>query len=117
MNDHELRLTETNSADDSQGRTWGLDGNLFWYVVGGGFASVVILLLLFSVMRMSLTSSLLIAAPPFVLALTYVFGLRQGRPPGYDVDLLDNWINGSGFALNPLTQPRHPRKSEMEAET
>ena len=29
MKSQELRFTETNSADDSQGKTWGLDGNLF----------------------------------------------------------------------------------------
>ena len=46
---HELRFTETNSADDSAGKTWGLEGNLFWFVAGGAFAAVVTLLLLFSV--------------------------------------------------------------------
>ena len=56
---HELRFTETNSADDSAGKTWGLEGNLFWYLVGGSFASVLTLLLLFSVWRWSL-----LRAPP-----------------------------------------------------
>lgn len=40
MNPHELRFTDTNSADDSKGRTWGLEGNLFWFLAGGTFASV-----------------------------------------------------------------------------
>ena len=48
MKSQELRFTETNSADDSQGKTWGLDGNLFWYIAGGSFVSVITLLLLFS---------------------------------------------------------------------
>jgi hypothetical protein len=30
MKDRDLRFSDTNSADDSGGRTWGLDGNLFW---------------------------------------------------------------------------------------
>jgi hypothetical protein len=34
MSNQLLRLTETNSADDSKGRTWGLEGNLFWYMTG-----------------------------------------------------------------------------------
>ena len=31
----ELRLTDTNAASDSKGRTWGLEGGLFWWLVGG----------------------------------------------------------------------------------
>jgi hypothetical protein len=105
MSDHQLRFTETNSADDSQGRTWGLDGNLFWYVVGGVFAFVVILLLLFSAMHLSLLSSAIVAAVPLTLNLGYVFGLRHGRPPGYDLDIADYWMNGAGFAAHPQAQP------------
>jgi hypothetical protein len=58
MNTSEIRFTDTNSADDSKGRTWGLDGSLFWYVIVGGFASVCIMLLLFSAYRMSFTASI-----------------------------------------------------------
>ena len=54
---HELRFTETNSADDSAGKTWGLEGNLFWFVAGGAFASVLTLLLLFSVWRWPLLNA------------------------------------------------------------
>jgi hypothetical protein len=36
MSSSDLRLTDTNSADDSKGRTWGLEGHLFWYVLGRG---------------------------------------------------------------------------------
>ena len=110
MSDRDLRFTETNSADDSQGRTWGLEGNLFWYVAAGGFVSVVILLVLFSAMRVSLSGSLIVAAIPLALTLVYVFTLRQGKPPGYDVDLLDYWLNGCGCALNPHAQPQNPAK-------
>lgn len=107
MSDSELRLTETNSADDSAGRTWGLEGNLFWHVVAGAFVSVLTLLLCFSALRWSFASSALLAAVPLSLSLIYVFGFRQGKPPGYDRDLLDGWLNGSGITPKHQ-QPPHP---------
>jgi hypothetical protein len=108
MKSQELRFTETNSADDSQGKTWGLDGNLFWYIAGGSFVSVITLLLLFSALRMSFLMASGIAAVPFTLTLAYVFGFRQGKPPGYDVDCFDFWFSGPGFGPNPDQHPKHP---------
>ena len=94
---HELRFTETNSADDSAGKTWGLEGNLFWYLVGGAFSSVLTLLLLFSMWRWSLVSALVPAAVPITITLLYILAFRQGRPPGYDTDLFELWLKGPGF--------------------
>ena len=43
----ELRFTDTNAASDSKGRTWGLEGGLFWWLVGGvGVAITVFFVLL-----------------------------------------------------------------------
>lgn len=108
MSAEQIRFTETNSADDSKGRTWGLDGNLFWFVAGGAFAFVVILLVCFSAMKLSFAFSLLLAAAPLTLCVIYVFTFRQGKPPGYDLDCLDLWLNGSGFGPDLPTQPQHP---------
>ena len=63
MSRSELRLTDTNSADDSKGRTWGLDGSLFWFVLVGVFAFVVILLFLFSTMQRGVLDVLLAWLP------------------------------------------------------
>ena len=94
---YELRFTETNSADDSAGKTWGLEGNLFWFVVGGAFVSVVTLLLLFSVWHWNLLSAVVPAVIPLGLALLYALAFRQGKPSGYDIDLFELWLKGSGF--------------------
>jgi hypothetical protein len=34
---------------------------------------------------------------PLMLSLLYTLALRQGRPPGYDIDLFELWLKGSGF--------------------
>ena len=48
---NELRFTETNSADDSAGKTWGLEGSLFRFLTGGVFDVVIVLLVLFSMLH------------------------------------------------------------------
>jgi hypothetical protein len=108
MTNQTLRLTETNSADDSKGRTWGLEGNLFWYMTGGCFASVMTLLITFSVAKVSFLGSLVFATIPLLLTLLYVYGFRHGKPPGYDTDCLDSWIKGSGFGPDLCRQPGYP---------
>ena len=107
----ELRFTETNSADDSAGKTWGLEGNLFWFIAGGAFGSVVLLLLLFSVSHWTLLSALVPSLVPIGVALLYVFAFRQGKPPGYDIDLFELWLKGRGFG------PETPRESMPSSST
>jgi hypothetical protein len=108
----ELRFTETNSADDSAGKTWGLEGNLFWYLVGGSFASVTTLLLLFSVWHWSLLAALVPAAVPIALTLLYILAFRQGRPPGFDTDLFELWLKGPGFGpAQPSPSTTHTHDS------
>ena len=104
----EIRFTDTNSADDSKGKTWGLDGNLFWYLIGGTFGSVVLMLLLFSAYRLSFIQSVAIAVVPLTLTLVYVFGFRQGKPPRYDIDCLEYWIFGKGFSPQCQMKMQHP---------
>ena len=111
---HELRFTETNSADDSAGKTWGLEGNLFWFVAGGAFAAVVTLLLLFSVAHWSLLSALVPALIPLVLALLYALTLRQGKPAGYDTDLFELWLKGPGFGPQPSRDDARPTSASND---
>ena len=111
----DLRLTDTNAASDSKGRTWGLEGNLFWWLVGGVGAGITVFFILLVMIKASLTSSFLAALVPVSLCLLYIFAFRQGKPPGYDVDCLEYWINGRGFGpdANNGRNPRHPLLKEQ----
>jgi hypothetical protein len=103
----ELRLTDTNAASDSKGRTWGLEGGLFWWLVGGIGAGITVFFVFLVILKSSLLASCGVALIPVGLCLAYIFGLRQGKPPGYDRDIVERLFTGSGFAPddNRLTHP------------
>ena len=111
----DLRLTDTNAASDSKGKTWGLDGGLFWWLVGGVGVGITLFFVLLVPMKASFLTSFVAALLPIALCLAYIFGLRQGKPPGYDRDMFERVFTGSGFA--PETQNnrifRHPLSEEQ----
>ena len=104
----ELRLTDTNAASDSKGRTWGMEGGLFWWLIGGIGAGITLFFVLLVVVGSSLATSFLVALVPLLVCLAYIFGLRQGKPPGYDRDCFEYLLTGRGFT--PQTGPdcTHP---------
>ena len=106
----DLRLTDTNAASDSKGRTWGLEGGLFWWLVGGIGAGITLFFVLLVPLSQSFLTSFVVALIPVALCLAYIFGLRQGKPPGYDRDCLEYILSGKGFGPE-LRQPafaKHP---------
>jgi hypothetical protein len=106
-----LRLTDTNAASDSQGRTWGLEGNLFWWLVGGIGAGLVTFFVLLLGLKAGLMISFGVALIPVLLCLAYIFGLRQGKPPGYDRDFLEHTLGGRGFGPEIGANAPHPLAS------
>ena len=104
---NELRFTDTNAADDSAGRVFGLDGNLYRPVVLGLVAGVV----LFGGLGFAGTAYPLagaVAAIPMIASLVWVLGFRQGRPAGYDRDKLDHLLGGADFTREgaPITHTK-----------
>lgn len=95
---NDLRLTDTNAASDSKGRTWGLEGNLFWWLVGGVGAGITVFFILLMGLKAGLMTALGMGAIPVLLALAYIFGFRQGKPPGYDRDCFESWLSNRGFS-------------------
>ena len=105
---NELRLTDTNAASDSKGRTWGLEGGLFWWLIGGIGAGITLFFVLLVVMGSSLATSFLVALVPVLICLAYIFGLRQGKPPGYDRDCFEYLLTGRGFSPQTGHNCTHP---------
>ena len=112
----DLRLTDTNAASDSKGRTWGLEGNLFWWLLGGVGAGITLFFILLVMLKSSLTVSGFVALVPVVLCLAYIFGLRQGKPPGYDRDCFEYVVSGRGFSpeASRVRIPKHPLHESKE---
>lgn len=106
----DLRFTDTNAASDSKGRTWGLEGGLFWWLVGGVGAGITVFFVFLVMLNSSLLTSFGVALVPVGICLAYIFGLRQGKPPGYDRDCFEQWCSASGFSpeSNHTLIPKHP---------
>ena len=104
----EFRFTDTNAASDSKGRTWGLEGGLFWWLVGGVGAGITLFVLFLVVLNSSLFMSFVIAVVPVLLCLAYIFGLRQGKPPGYDRDIFERVLTSRGFGPDETQTIKHP---------
>ena len=105
---HELRLTDTNAASDSKGRTWGLEGGLFWWLIGGIGTGITLFFVLLVMVNLSLLVSFLVALVPVLVCLTYIFALRQGKPPGYDRDIFEYALTGRGFSPEARHSCSHP---------
>jgi hypothetical protein len=43
-----------------------------------------------------------------MLCLAYIFGLRQGKAPGYDRDIFEHCLSSGGFGPDSERLPQHP---------
>jgi hypothetical protein len=107
---NELRITDTNSANDSKGRALGLEGNDFLYVLGAFVASLALYLVFAFVIRVGMAVALLFSLPGFLAVTAWVLCLRRNRPEGYAEDFFDDLTNGEGWSLVTQVQLRSPGK-------
>jgi hypothetical protein len=102
----DLRYTDTNSADDSRGRAFGLEGDLYLPVV----IAVVVSLGLLALLGLGFKTGWLIATSvsvwPAALTLVWATLLRHGRPPGYDRDWIEQRLGGGDFSRQAAAQRR-----------
>lgn len=100
----ELRITDTNAADDSAGRAFGLEGNLYLVVVCAALAGLGLYALLALAWQVAHLVAALLAAPVPIASLAWALVLRHGKPPGYDRDWLELRISGGSFSRKATAQ-------------
>lgn len=107
----ELRITDTNSANDAKGRALGLEGNDFIYIVVG----FVLGLALFLGLAFVLKTGMLFAAGIGLLVLlapaAWVLLFRHQKPEGYAEDWFDQRFTGGGWTTCGGKQPRPAKES------
>lgn len=109
-----LRITDTNSANDSRGRAFGLEGNDFVYVLVAFVAALGLYLLLTAAVHCGKLASLAFVSPIFLAPLGWVVLLRHNKPDGYAEDWFEQTFNGEGWSFAAQAQPRLPKSSGDE---
>lgn len=102
----ELIITETNSADDSKGELFGLEGNLAFAVVGSLIGSILLFTLLFMIFQAGLVFAATVSAIPTVCILGWIIALKNGKDPGYDKDWFDLILKGPDATYSSKGQPK-----------
>ena len=101
---NELRTIETNAADDSAGRAFGLEGNLYLVLVVAALGTLALYAVLALLLDFAPLLSGLLAGIPLAATAGWAIGLRHGKPSGYDRDWLDQKVGGGSFARSVLEQ-------------
>lgn len=103
----ELRHTDTNAADDSPGRAFGLDGNLYLLVVAAVLAGLGLYAMLALLLRAPVLAAGAVGALPPIAVGLWAALLRHGKPAGYDRDWLDHKLGRGDFTRVDAEQGRH----------
>jgi hypothetical protein len=108
----ELRITDTNSANDNKGRAFGLEGNDFVYVLAAFVVALGLYLLLNVLIGVGRMAALVVALPFLLGPLAWVLLLRHNKPEGYAEDWFDQKFNGEGWSFVVRAQPSSPQSHE-----
>jgi len=91
MEQQSIRLHETNEGRETQQGIAGFEGmNALFFMFALGMA-MMIFRRFASGPDANTTLAIALASIPLVLVSLYCFGLKQGKPPSYDVELLE-WL-------------------------
>ncbi len=100
-----LQSYKSNNADDSKGKTWGFEGENIYFFMAAVFVALCLGTWLHQ-SKCSLPTTLAVCSLPVVIVCAWIFALRQGKPPRYDMDLAE-----SLFAVPhlPLIKSKRPQ--------
>ena len=110
----ELRITDTNSANDSKGRAFGLEGNDFMIVLVAFVAAMAFYLIATVVLRIPALGGLVLALPLFTAPTAWVLLLRHNKPAGYATDWFDHIVNREGWSFVTARQSGNPARKSHE---
>lgn len=99
----EPRITDTNSGDDSRGRAFGLDGNLYLPLVAAVVGSIGLFALLALLFRVPWPVSGPVAGVPLAATLAWALALKHGKPRGYDRDRIEQALGLGDFSRGEAT--------------
>lgn len=100
-----LEPINTRARSKSRGNRYGLEGNLYLWLVAAAFLSVGVVA--FAPNTWSLYVRFILGFLPMLFTGLYVLLLKHGRPPHYDLDMLGAVVNGRSFDQSQQ-QPTHP---------
>lgn len=98
----ELRMTDTNSANDQRGRALGFDGNDFIYVLVAFVLALGAYLVLAFLLQAGQVVSVGLSSPLFGVTLVWLWFFRRGKPEGYAEDLIEQWMQPEGWSSAPI---------------
>lgn len=110
----ELRVTDTNSANDNRGRAFGLEGNDFVYVLVAFVAALGLYAVCTTVLRVPPLGAIVLSLPIFAAPTAWVLLLRHNKPRGYAEDWFEHLVNREGWSYAPHSQLTTVRHSPRE---
>jgi hypothetical protein len=105
---NQLISIDTNSADDSTGVAFKLEGNLYIPVVISAMVSVGLLTLLIWGKAVPIPTAFAVGIAPFGATLFVVLAFFNGKRPHFASDLLAKYTTDESCMRHPKSQPEHP---------
>lgn len=110
----ELRITDTNSANDSRGRAFGLEGNDFIYVLVALVFAMGLYVVCTTILRIRMLPAVCLSLPFFLVPGAWVLLLRHNKPAGHAEDWFDHLVNREGWSFVSGTQSTASRAPSHE---